>query len=105
MIERVVREQRWTIVVYLASRLLLLAVAVALARIEHHSLASELGRWDGTWYGQIASSGYPRHPSPYPTALGFFPLFPLLIWLAVHLPGPPNSVIVAGTLVSAVGGL
>jgi hypothetical protein len=84
---------------------LLLVIAVALARSEHHSLASELGRWDGTWYGQIASSGYPRHPSPYPTALGFFPLFPVLIWLAVHLPGPPNSVIVAGTLVSAIGGL
>lgn len=105
MIERVVREQRCTILIYLGSRVVLLVVALALTRIEHLSLASELGRWDGTWYGQVASSGYPRHPSPDQTALGFFPLYPLLIWLAVHLPGPPNSVIVAGTLISVFGGL
>ncbi len=90
---------------YLASRALLIAVALAVGAIEHHSLTSELGRWDGTWYGQIASGGYPNHTSRYPSALGFFPLYPMAIWLVVHLPGPPNSVIVAGVLVSLGGGL
>jgi hypothetical protein len=96
---------RWTVLVYLASRLLLLVVAVAAGAIAHHSLSSELGRWDGTWYGQIASAGYPGHTSRYPSALGFFPLYPLAIWFVVHLPGPPNSVIVAGVLISLSGGL
>jgi len=96
---------RWTILVYLSSRLLLLAVAVAAAGIAHTSLASELGRWDGTWYMQLASTGYPRHPSSVPSTLGFFPLYPLVIWLTVHAPGPPNSALLAGLLVSCAGGL
>jgi hypothetical protein len=99
------QRYRWTILVYLATRLVLLIVAVTLARVEHISLLAELGRWDGTWYGQVASSGYPRHASPFPTTLGFFPLYPIVIWLVVHLPGPPNSVVLAGTLVSMIGGL
>ena len=89
----------------LASRILLLFVALAAGVLAHHSLTSELGRWDGTWYGQIASGGYPRHTSHYPTTLGFFPLYPLTIWFVVHLPGPPNSVIIAGVLISLCGGL
>ncbi|HTX30603.1 MAG TPA: hypothetical protein VMD09_04415 [Solirubrobacteraceae bacterium] len=103
--QRALGAVRWTILVYLASRVLLLFVAVAAGALEHHSLISELGRWDGTWYGQIASGGYPRHTSQYPTALGFFPLYPLTIWFVVHLPGPPNSVIIAGVLISLCGGL
>jgi hypothetical protein len=91
--------------VYVASRVLLLLVAIAAGAAEHQSLDSELGRWDGTWYGQIASAGYPSHASRHPTTLGFFPLYPLTIWLVVHLPGPPNSVILAGVLVSCIGGL
>ncbi|MGH2884197.1 MAG: hypothetical protein ACRDPA_16145, partial [Solirubrobacteraceae bacterium] len=69
------------------------------------SLSSEIGRWDGTWYTQLASSGYPRHPTHMPSTLGFFPLYPLAIWLVVHAPGPPDSVVLAGVLVSLVGGL
>ena len=99
------RPLRWTIMVYLASRVLLMVVAIVSAEVAHNSLASELGRWDGTWYIQIASAGYPRHTAAVPTALGFFPLYPLVIWLAVHAPGPPDSVVVAGMLISFVGGL
>ncbi|HLY48557.1 MAG TPA: hypothetical protein VKR21_05120 [Solirubrobacteraceae bacterium] len=93
------------VTVYLASRVLLLAIAVVAGRVEHISLIAELGRWDGTWYGQIASLGYPRHIPQGPNPLGFFPLYPLTMWLVVHLPGPPNSVIIAGVLISCVGGL
>jgi Mannosyltransferase (PIG-V) len=98
-------QWRWTILVYLFSRLLLVAVALTAAAFAHNSLASEVGRWDGTWYAQVASMGYPMHVAHHPTTLGFFPLYPLVIWVAVHLPGPPNSVILAGVLVSTVGGL
>ncbi len=82
-----------------------MVIALAAGAVTHHSLTSELGRWDGTWYGQIASAGYPGHTSRYPSALGFFPLYPIAIWFVVHLPGPPNSVIVAGLLISLAGGL
>jgi hypothetical protein len=99
-----VRPLRWTLLVYLASRLLLLGVALAVAAIGHISFASEIARWDGTWYTDIASSGYPHHLSHAPTTLGFFPLYPLVIWLVVRAPGPPDSVVLAGVLVSMVGG-
>ena len=77
----------WTIGVYLASRVLLLAVAIAAARIRHLSLLSELGRWDGTWYAAIASHGYPNHLVPGPSELGFFPLLPLVTWLVLEMLG------------------
>jgi hypothetical protein len=96
---------RWTILVYLASRIVLLVIAVATGWVQHYSLSSELGRWDGTWYAQVASTGYPRHPLHVPSTLGFFPLYPLIIWVVVHAPGPPNSVVLAGVLVSMFGGL
>jgi hypothetical protein len=96
---------RWTIVVYLASRIVLLAIALGTGWVQHASLSSEIGRWDGTWYTQLASSGYPRHPLHGASTLGFFPLYPLTIWLVVHTPGPPDSVVLAGVLVSVVGGL
>jgi Mannosyltransferase (PIG-V) len=99
------RPWRWTILVYLASRILLLAVALVAAKVNHISLASEIGRWDGTWYAKVASNGYPRQVAHAQTTLGFFPLYPLVIWVAVHAPGPPNSVILAGAVVSCIGGL
>lgn len=104
-VSEALRPWRWTILVYLLSRVLLIAVALTAARIGHISLAAEVGRWDGTWYAQIASTGYPMHVAHVPTTLGFFPLYPLVIWLAVHAPGPPDSVILAGVLISTAGGL
>ena len=95
----------WTIRVYLGSRALLVLVAVAAALVQHNSLAAEFGRWDGTWYMQVATLGYPRHTIHGPSTLGFFPLFPLVIWLTIHAPGPPNSAVLAGLLVSFAGGL
>jgi Mannosyltransferase (PIG-V) len=101
---RTLRPLRWTLLVYLASRLMLLGVALAAAAIGHISVSSELARWDGTWYTDIASFGYPHHLSHARTTLGFFPLYPLVIWVVVHAPGPPNSVVLAGVLVSTIGG-
>lgn len=91
--------------VYVASRVALLVIALVTKEVRHDSFYAEIGRWDGTWYTKIASQGYPTHPSHSPTTLGFFPLYPMLIWLAVHLPGPPNSVVLCGLLISMVGGL
>jgi Mannosyltransferase (PIG-V) len=99
------RPWRWTIGVYLLSRVLLIAVAIVAGKVAHYSLAAEVGRWDGTWYARLASTGYPTHVAHTPTTLGFFPLYPLVIWLGVHLPGPPNSVILVGVVVSMLGGL
>ena len=78
-LRRAIRPWRWTILVYLASRILLLGVAIVAAAINHISLATEVGRWDGTWYAQIASAGYPMHVAHIPTTLGFFPLYPYLM--------------------------
>jgi hypothetical protein len=94
-----------TVGVYLASRLLLLAVALVAGAVEHQPVLSELGRWDGTWYVSIASHGYPSHVLAGQSNLGFFPLLPIVIWLVVHAPGPPNSTVVAGVVVGTVGGL
>jgi Mannosyltransferase (PIG-V) len=99
------RQWRWTIGVYLLSRVLLIAVAIVAGKVGHSSLSAEVGRWDGTWYARLATAGYPMHVAHFPTTLGFFPLYPLVIWLGVHLPGPPNSVILVGVIVSMVGGL
>lgn len=38
--------------------------------------------WDATWYIAIATQGY-----AYPTAAGFFPFYPMLISVVMHLPG------------------
>lgn len=95
----------WTVAIYLASRIVVLLVALGTGAVMHLSLTAELGRWDGTWYGLIASFGYPHHVVQGPNTLGFFPLLPMSMWLVAHLPGPPNSVIFAGVLVSCVGGL
>jgi hypothetical protein len=38
--------------------------------------------WDATWYIAIATQGY-----AYPTAAGFFPLYPMLISAVMHVPG------------------
>lgn len=94
-----------TVGVYLASRVLLLAVALVAGATEHEPVLSELGRWDGTWYVSIASHGYPTHVLAGKSNLGFFPLLPIVVWLVVHAPGPPNSTVVAGVLVCTVGGL
>ena len=97
---------RWTILVYLASRALLLAVALLTSALTHSSLLYTLGRWDGTWYARVASEGYPAHTVHSASTLGFFPLLPLAMRLVgLALPGPLHSFVLAGVLVSCLGGL
>ncbi len=104
------RELLWIAVIYLAVRLLILLAAYLDGAFGHHDLQGELAHWDGLWYRQLANHGYPDHVSYAQTTLGFFPLFPLAIWLlepvfttlTVH-----NQIwasTVAGLLISGVGG-
>ncbi len=49
----------------------------------------EAANWDGGWYLAVADGGYPTHFLHYTTmadqtTLGFFPLYPIVIWLTAH---------------------
>ncbi|MGI8902904.1 MAG: mannosyltransferase family protein [Solirubrobacteraceae bacterium] len=105
------RRHRWTILVYLGSRVLLFAVALVEGALGHHSIAHELANWDGLWYRALANKGYPAHVAHAQTTLGFFPLYPIVIWLVAHAfawattKGIVWSITVAGVIVSTVGGL
>ena len=107
---------RFAILVYLGSRALLLAVALVDGSLRHHSLLRELSNWDGLWYRSIANLGgahgwYPTHVLHVQSNLGFFPFYPLVVWVVaqpVHwISGHAGiySVTLAGVLVSTVGGL
>lgn len=89
--------------VYLGSRALLVLVAVAVAALEHQSLTSAIGHWDGVWYSRLALHGYPAHPVHHASTLGFFPLFPALMWLLVQL--GIDSPVLAGAIIAGIGGL
>lgn len=113
---------RWrvAILVYLGSRGLLLVVAVLDGALRHHSLLNELANWDGLWYRWLANAGYPHHvvhcctghgETQAQSTLGFFPLYPLLIWTVARpvmlISGHSAiwSITLSGVLVSIVGGL
>lgn len=107
---------RFAILVYLGSRALLLAVAIANGALRHHSLLRELSNWDGMWYRSIANLGgahgwYPTDVLHVQSNLGFFPLYPLVVWVVaqpVHwISGHAAiySVTLAGVIVSTIGGL
>lgn len=107
---------RFAVGVFLATRLLLLVVALINGALRHRPLTMELANWDGLWYRSIANfgtplSGYPHYISHLQTNLGFFPLYPLsmrglsylLEWTTPY--GRIGAVTVAGVLISTVGGL
>jgi hypothetical protein len=105
------RELLWITVVYLAARALIVVVAVLLDAIGHHNLQGELAHWDGLWYRDVANNGYPRHVSFHQTNLGFFPLFPVSIFLLspiLQLLTTHNQIwasTFSGLFISAAGGL
>ena len=93
----------WPVVVYCASRLLLLIVAGADVLITHRSLGSELSLFDGGWYLRLAREGYPSRALPAQSTLGFLPAYPLLMIAVSRLLALPLAV--AGRLISFCGGL
>jgi hypothetical protein len=124
---RAIERVRFALLVYLGSRALLLAVGIVNGQLRHRSLLNELSNWDGFWYRAIAnvdaagphgyfyqggwhSSFYPHHVFHLQSNLGFFPGYPMLMWLVSHPVrwiaghGPIWAVTVAGLLLSLVGG-
>jgi len=105
------RGARFAILVYLGSRVLLLAVALVDGVLRHHPLMNELANWDGLWYRALANHGYPTHAQHAQSTLGFFPLYPLVIWtvarplLLVTSHSPIWAITWAGIVVSGIGGL
>ncbi len=70
--------------IFVASRLVVLAVMGIVARVHHHAVGHYFTRWDSHWYIQIARQGYAHaiphgHGNAAQVNLGFFPLLPLLI--------------------------
>jgi MFS family permease len=117
---RALERFRLAILVYLGSRGLLLVVAIVDGALRHHSLLNELANWDGLWYRWLANAGYPHHvvhccvghgETHAQSTLGFFPLYPLVIWTAARpvmlLTGHSAiySITLAGVIVSLIGGL
>ena len=102
---------RFAIGVYLATRALLLLVAFVNGTLRHHAFTHELSQWDGLWYRMLADHGYPTHVSHVQTTLGFFPLYPGIVWAVSHVFVVPVaryeilSSAIAGVIVSGIGGL
>jgi mannosyltransferase PIG-V len=104
------QELLWITVLYLSARGLLLLAAFVNGAFGHHNFLHELSNWDGLWYRRLANNGYPAHVEYGQTTLGFFPLFPIAIWLLepVFLVFTSHNAIwaasVSGALISGVGG-
>ena len=105
------REYLWICVVYLSARAVLIIAAVLLDAFGHKNLQGELANWDGLWYREVANQGYPRHVYDYQTTLGFFPLFPVSIFLlspVLQLLTTHNQIwasTFSGVFISGAGGL
>jgi Gpi18-like mannosyltransferase len=105
------QELLWIAVMYLAARGMLLLVVYLNGTFAHHNFLHELANWDGLWYRELANHGYPSHVSYDQTTLGFFPVFPIAIWIVKQplLVLTNHNAIwcstVAGALISAAGGL
>jgi mannosyltransferase PIG-V len=104
------RELLWISVIYLSARGLLLLVAFVYGEFGHHNFLHELANWDGLWYRRLANQGYPAHVDYTQTTLGFFPLFPIAIFLLepVFTVLTTHNAIwaatVSGVLISGLGG-
>jgi hypothetical protein len=102
---------RYAILVYLATRVLLIAVAVINGALRHHAVLHELANWDGLLYRQLANNGYPNFVPHARSTLGFFPLYPLMMWPLGHvmswITGKAfiNGLTLAGLVISGIGGM
>jgi hypothetical protein len=104
------RPYRMAVLVYLGTRALLLLVALVNG-LSDHSVLNQFTHWDGIWYAKLADHGYPRYVPHSPTTLGFFPLYPIVIWALGHVfvwgTADPllRGIQYAGVFVSTAGGL
>jgi hypothetical protein len=102
---------RFAVLVYCATWGLLLVVAVINGALRHHAVLHELANWDGLLYRQLANNGYPNFVPHARSTLGFFPLYPLIMWPLGHAfswvtsQGIITGLTLAGLTVSGVGGL
>ncbi len=105
-----ISSARFALAIYLGTRGLLLIVALINGTVRHHAFTHELSQWDGLWYRELADHGYPHHVLHIQSTLGFFPLYPMLVWAVSHAFVVPIahwqilSTTVAGVIVSGVGG-
>jgi hypothetical protein len=104
------QRARFALLVYLGSRALLLVVAIVDGVLRHHSLYQEFENWDGGWYRALATDGYKHQALHGQTTLGFFPLYPMLVWAGSRplLLAPLaewHAADIAGVIISGVGGL
>ncbi|MGN6872227.1 MAG: mannosyltransferase family protein [Solirubrobacteraceae bacterium] len=105
-----ISSARFALGVYLATRGLLLVVALVNGTLRHHAFTHELSQWDGLWYRDLADHGYPDHVVHVQSTLGFFPLYPMVVWAVSHAFVVPIahweilSSTVAGVIVAGVGG-
>lgn len=105
-----ISSARFALGVYLATRGLLLLVALVNGTLRHHAFTHELSQWDGLWYRELADHGYPNHVLHIQSTLGFFPLYPMVVWVVSHAFVVPIahwqilSTTVAGVIVAGMGG-
>jgi hypothetical protein len=105
-----ISSARFALGVYLATRGLLLVVALVNGTLRHHAFTHELSQWDGLWYRELADHGYPNHVLHIQSTLGFFPLYPMVVWAVSHAFVVPVahwqilSTTVAGVIVAGVAG-
>jgi hypothetical protein len=97
-----VERLRFPFVVYISSRLLYVVLALVVGAAQNWSLKRELSNWDGAWYRRLAGLGYPDHVLHTQSTQGFFPLYPMLMWLVQH--ALICSIFLAGVLIAGVGG-
>ncbi len=76
---------RWTLAVYLATRLGCLLLAIVETFFRKWSMWGMLSNWDGIWYLRVLTEGYPSNISHAQTPLGFLPLYPLTVWPFAHI--------------------
>ncbi len=75
-------EIRLVVQTWLGSRLLIAAIAVWIAVVDHRTLTEQLSGWDVQHFLTIAQRGYTD-----PALVAFFPGWPMLIRLASSIPG------------------
>ena len=86
---------RIVIQAWLASRGLIVAVALLLAVVQHRTLTNMVSNWDVQHFARLATGGYFSEPNG--TLMAFFPGWPLILSLFAQLGVP---VVISGVILS-----